>query len=340
MVSMPISVCLSADDVMSARNAAPIRRAIGDPGTTERFLFPHYLYIIIMRQDPGEPTWTLWQAVKRTLTDEDWTPGRYEEGPLSYIGDSIYRYDDQINLLLTNGTLIGRQEFVGRVFAVASAVPLFDQELNSIANMDQALGLTFSTSAETIQNNLQHIYSTPYNYEVGGKYYGEFSSVNEKVPQLNLLLYHVAAKVDINWSVAESLRINKDNPSEAIRLTYMQARNLFNGNAYCFKPMENTLDEMWTSGYSREIITAGNEGLWWEGRYYFYTIPYTIEQTGERYFPLQMVLKTNGSTSAGYRPTLKMKVDTSSPFVPWMRANFRITAPLTDKTETMIINND
>ena len=343
VVSMPVSVCLSADDVMSARNAAPIRRAIGDPGTTERFLFPHYLYIIIMRQDPGKATWTLWQAIKRTLTDEDWTPGRYEEGPLSYIGDSIYRYNDQINLLLTNGTLIGRQEFVGRVFAVASAVELeltFNQALTSIANMDQALGLTFSTSTETIQNNLQHIYSTPYNYEVGGKYYGEFSSVNEKVPQLNLLLYHVAAKVDIKWSVAESLRINKDHPENAIRLTYMQARNLFNGNAYCFKPMENTNATPLASGYSREIITAGNEGLWWEGRYYFYTIPYTIEQTGERYFPLQMVLKTNGSTSAGYRPTLKMKVDTSSPFVPWMRANFRITAPLTDKTETMIINND
>ena len=123
MVSMPISVCLSADDVMSARNAAPIRRAIGDPGTTERFLFPHYLYIIVMRQKRDE-SWELWQSIECTPTDEDWTPGRYEDGPLSYIGDSIYRYNDQINLLLTNGTLIGRQEFVGRVFAVASAVEL------------------------------------------------------------------------------------------------------------------------------------------------------------------------------------------------------------------------
>lgn len=338
---MPVSVCLSADDVMSARHAAPIRRAIGDPGTTERFLFPHYLYVIVMRQKPDE-SWELWQAIERTLTDEDWTPGRYD-GRLSTAGDSIYRYDDQINLLLTNGSpLGGRQKFVGRVYAIASAEALtFDKTLNAsgIQNLEDALNLKFSAS-DAMQGYLQHIYSTPYNYEVEGKYYGEFSSVSERVPQLNLLLYHVAAKVDIKWSVAESLRINKDHPENAVRLTYMQARNLFNGNAYCFKPMENTNATPLASGYSREIVTPTNEGLWWEGRAYFYTIPYSIEVTGERYFPLQMVLKTNGSTSSGYRPTLNLKVDTGSPFVPWMRANFNITAPLEEKAEVKIINND
>ena len=341
-VSMPITISLMSNDVMSARNAMPVRRAIGDPGTSEQFLFPHRLYILIMRQKPDE-SWELWHTIERTLTDGDWTPRRYGDGPFALIGDSIYQYNDHFDLLLDNGTLIGRQEFVGRVFAIVSAEELeFDKNLDDtgIQNLNDALTLKFNTAS--IQDKLQHIYATPYNYVVGGKYYGEFSSITEKVPKLDLLLYHVAAKVDIKWSVAESLRINKTDPSQAIRLTYMQAKNLFNGDAYCFKPMENTEGSKLTSGYSRDIIrsTPDYEGMWWEGRTYFYTIPYSIEETGVHYFPLQMVLKTNGSTTDGYRPTLNMKVDTDSPFVPWMRANFNISASLTDGEVTKNINNN
>lgn len=341
VMSVPVTVSLMSGDVMVARNAMPVRRAIGDPGKREEFLFPHYLYVIIMQK--VNESWVVWQTIERTLTDGDWTQEKYEDGPYATIGDSIYQYKGHFDLLLSNGTLIGRQEFIGRVFAIVSAEALsFDKTLDDsgIQNLDDAVTLKFNTSS--IQESLQHIYSTPYNYTVGGKYYGEFSSITEKVPTLHLLLYHVAAKVDINWSVEESLRINKVNPEDAIRLTYMQAKNLFNGNAYCFKPMENTSPAKLASGYVRQIITStpADEGLWWEGRSYFYTIPYSIEDAGENYFPLQMVLKTNGSTSDGYRPTLNMKIDTGSPFVPWMRANFTISGTLTDREETKIITND
>ena len=337
-VSMPITISLMSNDVMSARNAMPVRRAIGDPGTSEQFLFPHRLYILIMRQKPDE-SWELWHTIERTLTDGDWTPRRYGDGPFALIGDSIYQYNDHFDLLLDNGTLIGRQEFVGRVFAIVSAEELeFDKNLDDtgIQNLNDALTLKFNTAS--IQDKLQHIYATPYNYVVGGKYYGEFSSITEKVPKLDLLLYHVAAKVDIKWSVAESLRINKTDPSQAIRLTYMQAKNLFNGDAYCFKPMKNELGSLPGAGYGytiADIVTPEDEGLWWEGRDYFYTIPYTV--TGEPdYFPLQMRMGTNGATKddAGYELTLKQMIDTSAVFVPWLRGDFKLTKPLENKEET------
>ena len=334
-IGLPLSICLPANEVQSARYAPAARRVIGDPGTTETFLFPHHLYIIVMKQDNDTKAWSVWETIDRTLTDADWKSTRYA-GPLPTMGDSIYQYTEQINLLLSTS-----DHFKGRVFAVASAEALtFNKTLSSsgITSMDDLLGLTFNTSG--VQGSLQHIYSSPYNLTQGGDYYGSFSSYVQRVPHVNLLLYHIAAKVDIKWNVEESNRINKTDPTKGVRLTYMQARNLFNSDAYCFKPMRNVSGAALTTGESIAIIdNSEDEGRWWEGRYYFYTIPYTITEGGKQYYPLQMTLKTNGSTGTGYQPTLNLKIDTTAVFVPWLRANFNLTAPLTDKTETKTIDN-
>jgi hypothetical protein len=162
----------------------------------------------------------------------------------------------------------------------------------------------------------------------------------QRVPTVNLLLYHVAAKVDIKWNVVDSMRINKTDPSKAVRLTYMEAKNLYNGLAYCFKPMRNTVALLPETGKTIGIVTdAANEGQWWEGRSYFYTIPYTLT-SDPNYFPLQMTLRTNGTTTGtGYQPTLKMRINTAAVFVPWLRANFNLSKPLEDETETKIVDN-
>lgn len=328
-LGLPLSICLPANEVQSARYAPAARRAIGDPGTRELFLFPHHLYIIVMKQDEDTKAWTVWETIDRTLKDADWKPTRYV-GLLPTMGDSIYQYTEQINLLLSSS-----DHFKGRVYAIASAEPLsFNKALSSsgITSMNDLLDLTFNTSE--IQSSLQHIYSSPYNLTQNGDYYGSFNSNFQRVPYVNLLLYHVAAKVDIKWNVQEEKRI----PGEGVRLTYMVARNLFNGNAYCFKPMRNESATKLATGATVKI-TENDEGLWWEGRSYFYTIPYTITDDGKQYYPLQMTLKTNGSTGTGYQPTLNLRVDTTAKFVPWLRANFNLTAPLEDETETKTVDN-
>jgi hypothetical protein len=195
-----------------------------------------------------------------------------------------------------------------------------------------------------MQSNLQHIYATPYNYEVSGQYYGSFNSVEHNVPFVNLLLYHVAAKVDITWAVNDGKRPDRADTgtkATAVRLTYMKAQHLFEDYAYCFRPMENVKTTKLGTGYEREIVTnaPANEGLWWEGRSYFYTIPYHTKEEGRKsYFPLQMVMNTNGGDGTGYQPTIYMKVDTTSSFVPWLRADFNINAALTDGTDIKIID--
>lgn len=307
------------------------RRVMGDPGKTETFAFPNYVYIFVFWNDEG--TWKIMDTQEiRLIPMSDWEGVRYT-GSLMTPGDTIFRYSTKLNIMLAGNGI------QGRVYALASPRPLtFSRSLNTIVNLDQLLELKMDLSDDMMQQNLHNIYSTPYNYEVGGKYYGSFENPTEYVIPVDLMLYHVASKVDIKWNVAADKRINKDDPSQAVRLTYMEARRLFNGWSYCFKPMRNEVSSLLASGYDiPDIVTPTDEGLWWEGRTYFYTIPYTV--TGEpNYFPLQLRMGTNGTKeSAQYYLTLKQPIDTSAVFVPWIRGVFNFNQPLEDKSVTQTI---
>ena len=312
-----LTICLPVEESFAPAGGGPLR-VMGDPGTTERFELPSYVYISIMKKAAGDPDWSLWEARRLTPSEGDWTKKRYV-GLLQTTGDSIYEYNHEIDLTLPSNRVDGR------VYAIASAVELsFNCALTAgeLNTLDKVETLTFNSGASGIQENLQHIYSTPYNYMPDGvRYYGSFEK-EQKVPHVSLLLYHVAAKVDINWFVDEEKR----SKTNMLRLTKMDACNLFNGNAFCFKPMENSLPALPTTTDSVHIVTRTDEGLWWEGRSYFYTIPYTTTgKTG--YYPLQMQMETNES-GAIYKPTVYLGVNTSSPFVPWLRATFNINNPL------------
>lgn len=348
-VTFPISFCLPAGEIYTSQQA-PQLRAIGDPGTTEQFALPRYLYIYIVEytgiseEDKADPNkWKVWWVIEKTPTEEQWEKKRYI-GEYANSGDSIFQYTEEIILLLNGGS------FDGRVYAVASAVPLTLPTLTlGTSTLADVLGMTFSfkdegtveqkAAAALVKANLQNIYSTPYNYKgYGTEYYGSFYA-SQNVPHLNLVLYHVAAKVDLMWSVAENKRIKAD-PSEAVRLTYLGVQHLYNGPCYVFKPMRNELSSKieGENGYGiANIVTASDEGLWWEGRDYFYTIPYTVTGTPD-YFPLQMLMRTNGTVGTGYQLTLNMQIDTSAVFVPWLRANFNLTQPLEDKSETKTVD--
>ena len=323
-----LSICLPAEEVHAARMCSH-RRVMGDPGTQEQFALPRYIYVIIMKKAPGEGEWSLWEVITETPSAEDWTKKRYGGG-LATTGDSIYQYNIEFHRLLAT------PRFDGRVYIIASAVGLtFDKALNaSNLNSQSAVeSLKFASMMpadenDSIQANLQHIYTTPCNYAPDGvNYYGAFKN-EQRVPHLDMVLYHVAAKVDINWNVADTVRIKAD-PTKAVRLTTMKAWKLFADDAYCFKPMENvyaSVDPL-PSGAEVSIVTPTDESLWWEGRSYFYTIPYTTTKTDyENYFPLQMQMVTNETGT--YTPTIYMQIDKSSPFVPWLRATFNIRKPL------------
>ena len=305
-------------------------RMPGDPGTSEQFELPKYAYIFVLKNEGGGAS-SIWRREELQLAPGDWTRTRYY-GLNSERGDSIFKCNKDIQILL-NG-----ERLTGRVYAICSNMKLtFNTAFNSVSSTAEVLNWKFSSSPDSIQKNLQNIYSTPYNYVRDGRYYCSFDCSAGTVCNLDLLMYHVASKVDLQWYVSPEKRINRADPSEAVRLTYMEVRRLFNGDAYCFKPLRNEVATLPATGYDiPDIVTPSDEGLWWEGRRYFYTIPYTV--TGAPgYFPLQMLMGTNGTKeSAGYQLTLNQPIDTSEIFVPWLRGRFTITAPLAATSETKI----
>ena len=322
---MQLSLCLPDQDRL------PVQRMkrIGDPGTAEQFELPKYAYILVLK-DNGGGDWSVWRREQRVLASGDWIRTRYN-GSRQTPEDSIYKYNRPIQFMLQNDNP------VGRVYAICSNKQLtFNTAFNSVSDLSDVLNWAFDSSPDSIQENLQNIYSTPYNYTVSGDYYCSFDCSSGHSATMDLILYHIASKVDIKWNVADTMRIKAD-PSEAVRLTYLEAMNLFNGNAYCFKPMENEQAAILNAGQTVSLVTPTDEGLWWEGRGYFYTIPYTVTGT-PNYFPLQFRMRTNGSADT-YQPTLNMRVNTSEPFVPWLRANFNLSKPLTEKTETKTVDN-
>jgi len=311
-----------------------MNRAMGDPGTTEMLTLPRYAYIFILQQNGLE--WEMMDVVEETLEEEDWETYRYK-GYLQATGDSILRYTKILNYLLP------RKGVKGRAYGIVSPIDLtgyFNTDIRAIDDLTELLDLKLRLTDETILENIQNIYSTPYNYETGSpaEYYCTFDNTYSNVASVELMLYHIAAKVDLQWSVAAEKRKNA-NPAEVVRLTYMEVQHLYADNTLVFRPLENELADKVSTGYSKpNIVTATDAGMWWEGRAYFYTIPYTT--TGRPgYFPLQMVMRTNGSEGTGYRPTLYLKVDTESPFVPWMRADFNINAPMSDGEDTKVIDS-
>ena len=325
---MPLTLYLPASTTVQH---AP-RRVMGDPGTSENFSLPNYVYIFVLWDD-GSQWKMLAREDLRLIPTLDWERTRYT-GSLMTENDSIFRFRTKLNIMLPQNGL------AGRVYAVAAPIPLddvFSQSFSSIHNLNEVLNLKIDVSSNEMQSNLHNIYSTPYNYEVGGKYYGSFANPTEYVVSIDLMLYHIASKVDLQWYVNEANRVNQTDPSQAVRLTYLEARNLFTGNAYCFKPLRNEVASLPSTGYTiADIVTPTDEGKWWEGRSYFYTIPYTV--TGEPgYFPLQLRMGTNGTKeSAAYYLTLKQPVDTTAVFAPWIRGVFNFTQPLGNTSETKI----
>ena len=327
-------------------------RVFGDPGEAESFEFPDHLYAYLVWSEGGTPEVTHVQVIKTELNPSSWKQESNSGLTYQTKGDSLYVYTQKIFTLLKDKKRVWGKLYV---FVSKGEVNLYVKDNPSKAEADfteaDVLNLVFDNSSSTIQANLKNLYSTPYNYEVNDKYYGTIanfaydgtgeSESGSRVAYANLLLYHVAAKVDLMWSVAEDKRI-KANPAEAVRLTYLGVQHLFNSDAYCFKPMRNELATIVSEGYSiANIVTASDEGLWWEGRDYFYTIPYVVNGAaveGKVYFPLQMLMRTNGSDGTGYQLTLKMQIDTSAVFVPWLRANFNLKQPLGNTSETKTVD--
>ena len=302
MVSMPIVLAIPASNAsLTAEEAhAKTTRAEGDPGTYEKFELPKYLYIYLINTPiNGTETKVLTPEGMNPqngydLKADKWTKTTTQDNNK----DSIYTYTDQIRII------IPENRKTGVVYAAMSTVPI---TVSGVDNPGTVADATFTLGKEAKDNEseaLKNLYSSPYNLKKNNQYYGIVSDYNSNSPYINMVLYHVASKLDLQWNVDASVQ-------SSVKLSSITLTGLSSGGKL-FKPLENTTA---TSPYSETFSL--DDGSQWYGRKATYVIP--VKSTDGNYqFPMTL---TNGAKTPNTTTTAKATVTPSAinkVYVPWM----------------------
>lgn len=354
-----LTICLQPEAYMPTRTP----RTPGDPGTYEHLRYPRYFYLYPVAftsevYDPTNPekddipvqgggtVCALKDGENNDVNridvgDDplDWNHYYMYVDPPQTLNDSVYGSTHTVSFALPSSdiTLI-------RFFVAASAVPLMrkvgdewvelgigSQVLGAANTETDVLNLMFDVPDEQIPY-LQDIYSSPYNYApaappYNGYYYYTIFDPTQPI-DITRIIYHVAAKVDIDWNVDPARQAD-------YRITHIEARRLKQRNCYLFRQTENE----WTSAdkdnnYSQVIMDA-DVGQQWYGRQYFYTIPYGPT------FNTQLHIRKNGddASAVGYNLKLTKSMAPFPIFTPWLRADLRFTSGMdyspTEKEKSM-----
>lgn len=321
-----MNISIPIDDQSTGRKKIS---GLGDPGTYEYFRYPRYLYIFYVWEDKDNPSICEvhydWPWSEKILSPESWSNGKYH-GNLQYDGDTIFTYTGELEMLLP----VSIEQYNVRIYAAMSYHPLANLRAPSISTEEDIRNLqfTFDADNDSLPQSLENIYSTPYNYEVNGQYYATLPKTSGT---FNLLLYHVASKVDLIWNVS-------DDQQTSFYVESIVAQQLYKKSAYIFRPNENEGKPTGAGeNYSLNIKSAGDVGMQYKGRSYFYTIPYYDASGGKNYMDIVLDTKfMEGSTENACTLTLRKAVDISQPFVPWIRGNLQFTTMPTRTQEKIV----
>ena len=247
-VEMPISISIPAEGFVNptdvgigeeaATPALVATRALGDPGTYEQFHLPRYIYLFLCNESTNGTKSVIYQKIE---IPSDELTSSWEK--TVWGNDSIYTYKGNVSINLP----INRIK--GKIYAAASYIPLHTNNASSsMAEDTKSNHLSFNCerpskfgdsnpreyinesktytdatygtedavkniifSNITLRNNMQDVYSTPYNKkDTNGDYYGTITDYASNVPNINIVLYHVATKVDVQWSIDEDYQGTAD----------------------------------------------------------------------------------------------------------------------------------
>ena len=248
-VEMPISISIPAEGFVNptdvgigdegATPALVATRALGDPGTYEQFHLPQYIYLFLCNKSTNGTESVIYQKIE---IPSDEITSAWEK--TVWGNDSIYKYKGNVSINLPLNRL------KGKIYAAASYIPLHTNNASSSMVEDKSSNhlsfncerpskfgdsnypreyinesktytdATYGTedavkniifSNITLRNNMQDVYSTPYNKtDANGDYYGTITDYASNVPNINIVLYHVATKVDVQWSIDEDYQGTAD----------------------------------------------------------------------------------------------------------------------------------
>lgn len=269
-VEMPISISIPAEGFVNPTdvgigNEEPastfaVTRALGDPGEAETFALPKFLYIYLVSTSSSNSTQVIFK--KQEVKPEDWKLSTSEGNTNDHFlrKDGLYVYQGHLSINLP----LNRKE--GRVYVVASNLELDNSSYNLVTNVSSWSSYTYVedkvtfTNQSSLRNNMQNLYSSPYNLKnKDDKYYGTIKDYASNVPHIDMVLYHVATKVDLQWTIDEqfqgtkawkqekkesnsnaTMRSTTDNTSEdynKVFFSFIEARLLPKEQLPIFKPM-------------------------------------------------------------------------------------------------------
>lgn len=248
-VEMPISISIPAEGFVNptdvgigdeaATPALVATRALGDPGTYEQFHLPRYIYLFLCNESTNDTESVIYQKIEIPAAELTSAWDKIVSG-----NDSIYTYKGNVSINLP----LNRSK--GKIYAAASYIPLHTSNVTSsdmkedtksnhlsfncakpsefgdsnpreyinesktytdgtYGTEDAVKNIIFSNI--TLRNYMQDVYSTPYNKtDNKGDYYGTITDYASNVPNINIVLYHVATKVDVQWSIDEDYQGTAD----------------------------------------------------------------------------------------------------------------------------------
>ena len=347
-VTMPIRLSIPAEGF-----SEHTRTTAGDPGTFETFKLPQFLYVFLYSEynDGTNVTPTvIYKKIdltagstnkddKQTYVSKFWKKEAYN-------GDSLYTYNGDLSIDLP------LQRTNGRVYVAASYFDLTSGNANlsttNLTSENDIKNVCFTVKDAALRNSLQDLYSSPYNYKINNEYYGTLKDYSSKVPHIDMVLYHVAARVDISWNVAADTEAETLELQKQLRITFQEPRKNFQTPCLLFRPMENVVEsaDPWpSSGYDLDELITMNQGNHWYGRQVYYMIPYKFISTksssssynNRLIVNWRMVVnedynKDNDNATYGKNITIGVPWPDGNVFVPSIRGVIRVKSNFTVNT--------
>ena len=245
-ISIPAEGFVNPTDVGIGEEAATpalvATRALGDPGTYEQFHLPRYIYLFLCNESTNGAKSVIYQKIE---IPSDELTSSWEKEKTDWDNDSIYTYKGNVSINLPLNRLKGKIYAAASYIPlhtsnVTSSYMAEDKSSNHLSfNCDRPskfgdsnypreyinesktyTDATYGTedavkniifSNITLRNYMQDVYSTPYNKtDANGDYYGTITNYASNVPNINIVLYHVATKVDVQWSIDEDYQGTAD----------------------------------------------------------------------------------------------------------------------------------
>lgn len=352
-VTMPIRLSIPAEGFSEHTRAT----AAGDPGTFETFKLPQFLYVFLYSEynDGTNITPTvIYKKIdltagstnkddKQTYVSKFWKKVKADNG------DSLYTYNGDLSIDLplqrTNGRVYVAASYYDLTSGKANLSTTDSKAVTDLTSEEDIQNVCFKVEDAGLRNSLQDLYSSPYNYEINNEYYGTLKDYSSKVPHIDMVLYHVAARVDISWNVAADTEAKTLELQKQLRITFQEPRKNFRDNCLLFRPMENKVelaDPSESEGYDLSDLITMNQGNHWYGRQVYYMIPYKFKNSSSSYnnkliVNWRMVVNEeyntdNNNATYGKNIIIGVPWPNDNVFVPSIRGVIRVKSNFTVNT--------